>query len=144
MQRFIEAQENTWETAYAEIKWGKKETHWMWFIFPQIKGLGRSDMAKYYAIKDKREAVRYLNHPILGFRLQEITEAMLNLPTNDAEKVLGCVDSIKLKSSMTLFAMAANEKNSVFVKVLDKYYDGEPCRETLRLLGIKIIRKGTK
>ena len=137
MQRFIKAQNDTYSTALKEIKLGKKQTHWMWFIFPQIKGLGRSDMAKYYAIKDKREAIRYLNHPILGFRLKEITEALLNLPTGDAEKVLGCVDSIKLKSSMTLFAMAANEKNSVFVKVLDKYYDGEPCRETLRLLGIK-------
>lgn len=137
MQRFIEAQEDTWETAYLEIKRGKKKTHWMWFIFPQIKGLGVSGMSKYYAIQSMDEAKEYLNHPILGSRLKLITEAVLDLPTRDAVKVFGTIDSFKLRSCMTLFALADKDNDSVFEKVLERYFNGRMDRDTLTILGIK-------
>lgn len=134
LQRFVEAQEDTYHIALQEGEMGRKQTHWMWFVFPQIQGLGSSWYSQYYAIKDMDEAIQYLEHPILGDRLIDITEAILNLPTNDAEKVLGCIDALKLQSSMTLFALT--EKDPVFNMVLDRYFDGELCSNTLRILGM--------
>src|SRR5579885_2152596 len=113
LSRFLEAQKKDFEIALHEIKKGKKTQHWMWYIFPQIKGLGFSEMSKYYAIRDKAEAQEYLNHEILGARLIEISTALLNLNTNDPVSVFGSIDSVKLKSSMTLFSLMENS-NSVF------------------------------
>lgn len=109
--------------ALKEIKNGKKKTHWMWFIFPQIEGLGYSATAKYYAIKDRAEAEKYMDNPILGRRLREISEALLKLKTNDPVKIFGEIDAQKLQSSMTLFWIVSKE--SVFKQVLDKYFCGD-------------------
>ncbi|PTQ99913.1 uncharacterized protein (DUF1810 family) [Mucilaginibacter yixingensis] len=109
-------------------------THWMWFIFPQIAGLGLSSTSKYYAIKDMDEAVAYLAHPELGARLVEISNALLLLPGNDAHQVFGSPDDMKLQSSMTLFAQLDGAPQ-VFRQVLDKYFDGEPDKQTLQLVG---------
>ena len=105
----------------------------MWYIFPQIQGLGYSSMAQFYAIKDREEAVAYLNHPVLGKRLVEISEVLLNLRENDARKVMGYPDDLKLKSSMTLFYVVSGR--AVFKQVLDKYYFGELDEKTVSLLG---------
>jgi uncharacterized protein (DUF1810 family) len=122
LERFLTAQNGYYETALAEIKAGQKETHWMWFIFPQIKGLGYSEISQYYAIQSRSEAKEYLAHPVLGKRLEEISEALLDLKTNDPVAVFGEVDAQKLQSSMTLF-WAIGEK-SVFGDVLMKYFGG--------------------
>lgn len=105
----------------------------MWYVFPQLAGLGRSSTAKYYGITDLQEAQDYINDPLLGARLVEISEALLALDTNDAYRVFGCPDNMKLKSSMTLFAIAAPELK-VFQKVLDKYFGGERDKRTIELL----------
>lgn len=122
LDRFIEAQEGHYETALAEIKNGKKESHWMWFIFPQIKGLGYSDISKYFAIQSMGEAKAYLAHPVLGKRLCEISECLLDLKSNDPVEVFGSIDAQKLQSSMTLFWLAGEE--SAFGDVLMKYFGG--------------------
>ena len=133
LERFLSAQEHDYEIALSEIRNGRKQSHWMWYIFPQIQGLGYSSMAQFYAIKDREEAVAYLNHPVLGKRLVEITEALLNLRENDARKVMGYPDDLKLKSSMTLFYVVSGR--AVFIQVLDKYYFGELDEKTVSLLG---------
>lgn len=133
LERFLSAQEHDYEIALSEIRNGRKQSHWMWYIFPQIQGLGYSSMARFYAIKDREEAVTYLNHPVLGKRLVEITEALLNLRENDARKVMGYPDDLKLKSSMTLFYVVSGR--AVFKQVLDKYYFGELDEKTVSLLG---------
>ena len=133
LERFLSAQEHDYEIALSEIRNGRKQSHWMWYIFPQIQGLGYSSMAQFYAIKDRAEAVAYLNHPVLGKRLVEITEALLNLRENDARKVMGYPDDLKLKSSMTLFYVVSGR--AVFKRVLDKYYFGELDEKTVSLLG---------
>ena len=133
MERFLVAQERDYEIALSEIRNGRKKSHWMWYIFPQIQGLGYSSMAQFYAIKDRAEAVAYLNHPVLGKRLVEITEALLNLRENDVRKVMGYPDDLKLKSSMTLFYVVSGR--AVFIRVLDKYYFGELDKKTVSLLG---------
>ena len=133
LERFLSAQERDYEIALSEIRNGRKQSHWMWYIFPQIEGLGYSSMARFYAIKDREEAVTYLNHPVLGKRLVEITEALLNLRENDARKVMGYPDDLKLKSSMTLFYVVSGR--AVFKQVLDKYYFGELDEKTVSLLG---------
>ena len=130
--RFLEAQNEDFEIALKEIKNGRKTSHWMWYIFPQIKGLGQSETSKYYAIKDRREAQDFLHHDILGSRLVEISNALLTLRTNDPVKVFGHIDSVKLKSSMTLFSLIENS-NPVFQEVLDKYFDGEKDENTIQL-----------
>ena len=135
LERFVRAQIGSYETALWEIRWGRKCSHWMWYIFPQIAGLGMSSTAQYYAIQDLQEAEEYLAHPILGPRLLEISGELLKLSTNDAYAVFGWPDDLKLRSSMTLFSCAVVDQ-PVFQQVLDKYYGGEPDEKTLALLGL--------
>jgi uncharacterized protein (DUF1810 family) len=133
ISRFIQAQEECYEGALAEIKSGRKTGHWMWFIFPQIKGLGNSENSIYYGIDDINEALEYVNHPILGTRLVQMSQLLLNVPTDDPEEILGHIDSLKLKSSMTLFAELP-DANTVFQSVLDKFFDGQKDMKTLNIL----------
>lgn len=131
--RFLTAQESDYNTALAEVKAGKKQRHWMWYIFPQLKGLGSSDMAAHYAIGSLAEAKAYLQHPILGDRLIAICVELLKLSTNDANVVFGYPDELKLKSSLTLFEAAADQK-TVFAQVLAKFFNEERDQLTLKLL----------
>lgn len=133
IERFIEPQDFLYATALAEIKAGKKSSHWMWFIFPQLSGLGRSAMARIYGIEGLDEAWAYLSHPILSARLTEISEALLQLNTQNPEEILGEIDARKLQSSMTLFALIS-EDGSVFHQVLERFYGGQMDAHTLELL----------
>lgn len=133
LTRFIAAQEGAYDLALKEVKRGKKSGHWMWFIFPQIRGLGVSETAKFYAIQNRAEAMDYLNHDILGERLVEISTALLHLQIRNPVEVFGNVDSMKLRSSMTLFSLLT-PTDPVFQKVLDKLYGGQKDEHTLRLL----------
>jgi uncharacterized protein (DUF1810 family) len=124
LQRFVDAQDaGTYEQALAELRAGAKRSHWMWFVFPQVAGLGRSSMAQRYAISDLDEARAYLAHPVLGPRLVECARALTGLEGRSAEQVFGPVDAVKLRSSMTLFAGAAPDE-PVFGEVLDRYFTG--------------------
>ena len=134
LERFVLAQQNCYQTALEEIRSGLKRSHWMWFIFPQLKGLGRSTMSNYYGIDGMDEAVLYLGHPLLGARLREICSALVLVEGRSSLEIFGSVDNAKLRSSMTLFAHATAE-NRVFLDVLDKYFDGKYDQKTLRLLG---------
>jgi uncharacterized protein (DUF1810 family) len=133
LRRFVRAQEDVYDAALAELRGGRKRTHWMWFIFPQIDGLGHSSTSQYYAIKSIEEARRYLDHPILGARLRECAETVLAIEGRTAGQIFGYPDDRKLRSSMTLFARAAGS-GAVFDRVLDKYFGGEPDARTLALL----------
>lgn len=133
LSRFLEAQQSTYETALSEIQQGKKQSHWMWFIFPQIIGLGFTDYNIFYAIKNMDEAQAYYNHPILGKRLIEISEAMLAIQNKTALEILGKPDTRKLKSCMTLFTQLPNA-SPVFQQVLNKFYNGELDKKTLDIL----------
>ena len=133
LQRFTKAQQSDYATALAEIKNGRKKSHWMWYIFPQIQGLGFSETSKYYAIKNKEEAIEYLHHPELGKRLIEICHALLQLQSNNASQIFGYPDDLKLQSSMTLFA-ALPGASPVFQLVLDKFFNGAKDDKTLRIL----------
>jgi uncharacterized protein (DUF1810 family) len=133
---FLEAQENIYIQALTEIKSGKKQSHWMWYIFPQIKGLGHSSTSQFYGINNIVEAKEYLIHPILGARLREISNVLHESDKSDAFEIFGSPDYMKLKSSMTLFAIATDEENNVFKKVLDKFFNSSYDRRTLELLGI--------
>ena len=133
LTRFLEAQQDDYTIALAEIKSGIKRSHWMWFIFPQIHGLGFSDLSKYYAIKNIEEAMAFLQHPVLGVRLKEICNALLNQPGKNAKVLIGSPDDMKLKSSMTSCAVI-EDADSVFIKLLDKYFQGEKDEATLKLL----------
>jgi uncharacterized protein (DUF1810 family) len=133
---FLEAQENIYIQALTEIKSGKKQSHWMWYIFPQIKGLGHSSTSQFYGINNIVEAKEYLIHPILGARLRKISNVLLESDKSDAFEIFGSPDYMKLKSSMTLFAIATDEENNVFKKVLDKFFNSSYDRRTLELLGI--------
>ena len=133
LNRFLTAQERDYAQALAEIRAGRKRSHWIWYIFPQLRGLGYSYNSEYYGIADAEEARQYLAHPVLGARLREITTALLELPESDPLLVMGRPDDLKLCSSMTLFEYAA-EQDSVFGKVLDKYYGGRRDAATLRML----------
>jgi uncharacterized protein (DUF1810 family) len=124
LQRFVDAQSQTYDQALAELRAGAKRTHWMWFVFPQLTGLGRSGMAQRFAISGLEEALAYVGHPTLGRRLVEVSRALTNLDTADPVEVFGPVDAQKLRSSMTLFALAAPDE-PVFREVLDHYFDGE-------------------
>ena len=123
IDRFIKAQENSYNHALEEIKNGRKKSHWIWYIFPQLKGLGSSEISKYYSIRSRNEAEEYIKHPVLGSRLIEISNELLKLDTNNADDVMGWPDNMKLKSSMTLFALVSD--NDIFRRVLDKFFDGE-------------------
>lgn len=133
LSRFHKAQERDYKTALSEIRSGKKCSHWMWYVFPQIKGLGHSDLADYYGINNLEEAKEYLADPILKGRLTEISSALLTLNSNDAKAVMGVPDNLKLRSCMTLFAIADPDEE-VFHKVLDKFYGGEKDKKTEMLL----------
>ena len=133
LDRFIRAQEYNYSDALKEIKNGQKISHWMWYVFPQIKGLGKSDTAKWYAIKDLQEAKDYLNNEVLSNRLEQICKALLELDCNDAYKIFGSPDDMKLKSSMTLFEIAAPD-NKIFKRVLDKYFNGERDQKTVKII----------
>ena len=133
LQRFLDAQKSSYQTALAEIINGRKRSHWMWFIFPQIQGLGFSETSKFYAIKDASEAEAYSQHPVLGSRLIEISKAALQLASDNATQVFGSPDDLKLKSSMTLFA-ALNDADPVFQAVLDKFFGGKQDAQTLKIL----------
>lgn len=132
LSRFLKAQQSDYAAALAEIKRGRKESHWMWYIFPQIAGLGRSPVAQFYSIRDRGEAEAYLNDPVLGKRLVEISEALLALDSDNAEAIFGWPDVMKLCSCMTLFDTVG--ENKIFQKVLDKYYDGRRDEKTLEIL----------
>lgn len=136
LDRFLEAQEHIYTLALREIRAGRKESHWMWFIFPQIRGLGRSDMAYIYGITGRAEAEAYLAHPVLSARLHEITEVLLALDESNPNVIFGGVDAMKLRSSMTLFA-AVSEDGSVFHQALAKFFGGSADQRTLELLGDK-------
>ena len=133
LQRFVEEQQQTYATAYAEISRGHKKSHWIWWIFPQIAGLGFSGISQAYAIKSLDEAKAFLEHPYLGKNLREISEALLKLDTNDPYAVMGSPDDLKLRSSMTLFA-EADPSEEIFQKVLDKFYEGVKDGKTLTIL----------
>lgn len=132
LDRFISVQNYVYEEALTEIKQGEKKSHWMWFIFPQIIGLGESDNAIYYSIMNIEEATKFLSHEVLGKRLREITSELLKLKTNDPEEIFGEIDAMKLKSSMTLFDCV--EENSIFDEVLKKYFNGQRDELTLEKL----------
>jgi uncharacterized protein (DUF1810 family) len=131
--RFTSAQEEIYGRVLAELRRGQKETHWMWFIFPQIDGLAYSTTSKHYAIKSLEEARQYLSHPVLGRRLLECAETVLAIEGRSISEIFGYPDDLKLKSSMTLFAYGA-DPGSVFVHILDKYFQGERDVRTLDLL----------
>jgi uncharacterized protein (DUF1810 family) len=133
LKRFIEAQNADFSIALSEIKQGRKKSHWMWYIFPQIQGLGFSETSKYYAIKNTNEAVEFLKHPVLGNRLISICHALLDLPGNNANDVFGSPDDLKLKSSMTLFA-SLPESDPVFQLLIEKYFNGMKDIKTLAII----------
>ena len=131
--RFLKAQAGIYDRVVAELRGGRKRTHWMWFIFPQIDGLGHSATSKYYAVKSIEEAREYLKHPVLGSRLLECTEAVFAIEGRGVSEIFNYPDDLKLKSSMTLFASVA-EPGNVFARVLEKYFQGMQDTRTLRLL----------
>ena len=140
LQKFVKEYETDYDTALREIRNGRKESHWMWYIFPQLKGLGMSYMAEYFGMSGIDEAKAFLNDPYLGIRIKEISSALLSLKTNDALAVMDYPDNLKLKSSMTLFALASDSDTSnenVFKQVLDKYFNGEYDNLTIELLNRK-------
>ena len=133
LQRFKEAQKRDFDTALSEIRRGRKRSHWMWYIFPQIQGLGFSSTSAYYAIQNMAEAEDFLNDPYLGANLRTISEALLELDTDDPYQIFGSPDHLKLLSCMTLFEAAEGE-GGVFTQVIEKYYDGRRDDKTLYIL----------
>jgi uncharacterized protein (DUF1810 family) len=133
LQRFVDAQQPVFERACRELRQGRKQSHWMWFVFPQIKGLGRSETAQKYAIASREEASAYLAHPILGPRLRECSRVVANLEGVSAEDIFGYPDEMKFRSSMTLFTQVAAD-NEVFKRCLERYFQGEPDPATLAAL----------
>ena len=135
LERFLEAQETDYSMALREMKEGQKRGHWIWYIFPQIKGLGHSYNSEFYGISGTKEAKAYLEHPLLGARLREISQAMLDCGNPSADDILGFPDVLKVRSCMTLFDMVS--PNDIFKQVLDKYYEGKPCDKTIWRLGTR-------
>ena len=133
LNRFLDAQEGVIEYALLELKRGRKESHWMWFVFPQLEGLGKSPMAQNYAIQNRQEARAYLDHPVLGNRLRECCLALLRHPNQSISHILESPDDTKLRSCMTLFAEVA-EDPSIFLNVLDTFFAGHPDPLTVELL----------
>ena len=136
LDRFVAAQDPVWDRVRAELRRGRKSSHWMWFVFPQIAGLGSSPTARAYALSGLDEARAYLAHPVLGPRLREAAQLAAAVPSGSATEVFGYPDDLKLRSSVTLFARAAGTDTdaAVFTAVLDRYFDGDPDRRTLDLL----------
>ncbi|HEX8561602.1 MAG TPA: DUF1810 domain-containing protein [Flavobacterium sp.] len=133
LKKFLDAQNQLYLKALSEIKSANKQSHWMWFIFPQLKGLGRSETAMFYAINNLREAAAYLAHPVLGKHLVETSNELLNVKGKSATEIFGSPDDMKLRSSMTLFANVP-DTNPIFEKVIDYYFDGLQDELTLQLL----------
>lgn len=133
LQRFVAAQDPVYDTVIAELRAGRKRTHWIWFIFPQLRGLGRSPTAQHYGIASREEAVAYLAHDVLGPRLRECTRLVLAIEGRSIGEAFGSPDDLKLRSSMTLFARCADD-NADFLAVLDKFYGGEPDPATVSRL----------
>jgi uncharacterized protein (DUF1810 family) len=134
LERFVAAQRGAYDEALAEIRAGRKRSHWMWFVFPQIAGLGQSATSRFYAVAGLDEARAYLRHPLLGPRLVECAEALLALAGRSARDVFGVPDDVKLRSSMTLFELAEPER-AVFGAVIDKYFHGDRDERTTELAG---------
>lgn len=134
LEKFLAAQEDTYTQALKEVKEGRKTSHWIWWIFPQMKGLGSSYNSNYYGISGLEEARAYLDHPVLGQRLREITGVLLNLAGKTAKEVFGGTDAMKVRSCMTLFDKVADD--GLFRQVIDRYFDGKADRKTLKLLGL--------
>ena len=134
LERFVAAQEPVWDRVRAELARGRKASHWMWFVFPQLAGLGSSSTARAYAVSGLDEAQAYLAHPVLGPRLREAAELAAAVEARTASEVFGYPDDLKLRSSMTLFARAAPQ-DPVFTAVLDRYFGGDPDQRTIELLG---------
>lgn len=132
LERFIEAQKRDYQLALEEVRAGKKQSHWIWYIFPQMYGLGRSYFAQLYGIHDREEAEAYLNHEILGKRLREITMALLEHGAYSAEEIFGDLDAMKVRSCMTLFDVISPE--NIFAEVLNKFYANKRCDLTIRML----------
>ena len=143
LTRFIEAQAPSYEDALAEIAAGRKRSHWMWFIFPQIEGLAHSSMSRRYSIKSVEEALAYLAHALLGRRLRECAEAVLAVQGRSAAEIFGFPDDLKLRSCATLFSSVA-PAGSVFHRILDRYYEGNPDDRTLRILETLPASAGTQ
>ena len=133
LERFVTAQQDKYDIAFSEIKAGRKRSHWMWYIFPQLQGLGLSEMSKLYAIRDLEEASAYLQHPVLGKRLLAICNELLQQPGNDAHAIFGSPDHVKLKSSLTLFAAVSNT-DPVFESLIEKFFKGSKDIKTLQIL----------
>lgn len=140
LERFLDAQANTYIIALEEVKNGRKMSHWMWYIFPQIVGLGTSSMSQYYGIRDINEARAYLKHSVLSARLIEITTELSKLTETNPTKIFGSIDAMKLKSCMTLFEFA-DEEGILFSKVLNKFYYGERDIRTLKIVGSKSVKE---
>lgn len=133
LSRFVDAHTKSYATALSEIRSGRKHSHWMWYIFPQLKGLGLSQTAQYYAIEGLEEATTYLNHPFLGKNLIRISKALYELEGKTADEIFGSPDDVKLRSSMTLFANIS-DTHPIFKQVINKYFGGKPDPITLELL----------
>jgi len=133
LERFVEAQQSDYAIALSEIKSGRKQSHWMWYIFPQVLGLGYTGTSIHYGIKNLEEAAAYLEHEVLGKRLIEISSVLLSLETSDAHKIFGSPDNMKLRSCMTLFSLVPGA-DQVFQAVLDKFFNGQKDEKTLQLL----------
>jgi uncharacterized protein (DUF1810 family) len=134
LERFVQAQEPDFSQALSEIKSGRKSSHWMWYIFPQIEGLGSSWTSRRYSVKSVEEAKAYLSHPVLGPRLVECAKAVVDVQGRSALEIFGSPDDLKLRSCATLFASVSSE-GSVFREIIDKYFGGQPDERTLRLIG---------
>ncbi|MCL5262974.1 MAG: DUF1810 domain-containing protein [Acidobacteria bacterium] len=133
LQRFVEAQEPVYAQVCAELSEGRKRSHWMWFVFPQIRGLGHSPTAQHFAIRSRAEAEAYLRHPVLGTRLRECTALVNAVQGREVSEIFGYPDDLKFRSSMTLFVEVAPE-DAVFRQALDKYFEGEPDERTVELM----------
>ena len=137
LQRFLEAQAGVYEQVLAELRAGRKHSHWIWFIFPQIAGLGHSPTAQHYAIRSLSEAEAYMQHPVLGARLHECTVIVNHIDGSSIHQIFGSPDDLKFRSSMTLFARATND-NKLFLTALEKYFSGEPDALTLERIASQI------
>ncbi|MFN0256794.1 DUF1810 domain-containing protein [Pedobacter ureilyticus] len=134
LDRFIKAQEENYSEAIAEIRSGQKKSHWMWYVFPQLKGLGISETSNYYGLRNIDEANNFLHHPILGENLVRICKALEGINGKSAYEIFGTPDDLKLHSSLTLFSLV-KETNPIFQQLINKYFDGKPDQLTLKLLG---------
>jgi uncharacterized protein (DUF1810 family) len=143
LERFVQAQERDYEQALAELSAGRKHTHWIWYVLPQLRELGRSDMAREYGIKGRTEATSYYAHPVLGTRLVECVTTILRHSDRSATEILGDIDAMKFRSCLTLFAEVAPEQ-PVFARALAAFYQGKPDNQTLLLLGAPVAEIATK